>query len=157
MLFLRVGVRCSLARMQRHELLTVSGRLQDDGAMTWEPSDNMSEDLLRDFEESFWQACKTADMDTLEPALQYGGDTAANLTDADKRCPLHFAAATNRKALIERLFKAGAHMHGRACLPAARATVCVCHVGSLRAARRAAGSSLSGQPTRQNPGVSRGT
>lgn len=79
--------------------------------MTWEPGDNLSEDLLRDFEESFWQACKTADMDTLEPALQYGGDTIANLTDADKRGPLHFAAATNRKGLIDRLFQAGALLH----------------------------------------------
>jgi ankyrin repeat protein len=76
--------------------------------MTWEPKENLSEDLLRDFEESFWQACKTADMDVLEPALRYGGDTMANVVDSSQRSPLHYAAALNKGPLIERLLSAGA-------------------------------------------------
>jgi signal recognition particle 43 kDa protein len=83
-------------------------RVQDDGCMTWEPKENLSEDLLRDFEESFWQACKTADMDVLEPALRYGSDTMSNIVDASQRSPLHYAAALNKRLLIERLLDAGA-------------------------------------------------
>lgn len=75
--------------------------------MTWEPTDNLSEDLVRDFEEGFWQACKTGNMDVIEPALQYGGDTMANIVDSEQRSPLHFAAALNQKDLTANLLDAG--------------------------------------------------
>ena len=87
--------------------------------MTWEPKDNLSEDLVRDFEEGFWTAVKAADIAVLEPALQYGGETAANMVDAESRGPLHFAAALNQVDLVDRLLAAGApHMrtcHSEAC------------------------------------------
>ena len=76
--------------------------------MTWEPTDNLSEDLIRDFEEGFWQACKAGKMEILEPALQYGGETMANITDSDLRTPLHFAAALDQKDLTAKLLDAGA-------------------------------------------------
>ena len=76
--------------------------------MTWEPKDNLSEDLVRDFEEGFWTAVKAADIAVLEPALQYGGETAANMVDAESRGPLHFAAALNQLDLVDRLLAAGA-------------------------------------------------
>lgn len=75
--------------------------------MTWEPTDNLSEDLIRDFEEGFWAAVKSADLSVLAPALQYGGATAANLVDAESRGPLHFAAALNQVDLVDKLLAAG--------------------------------------------------
>jgi hypothetical protein len=81
--------------------------MQDGGDMTWEPSDNLSEDLIRDFEEAFWQACKVADTAFLKEALQYGGETLANIVNEDGRAALHFAAALNHKDLISHLLEAG--------------------------------------------------
>ena len=78
--------------------------------MTWEPKDNLSEDLIRDFEEAFWQAVKQKGTDVLEPALQYGQATAANVVDKERRSPLHFAAALNQVDLVEKLVAAGAQM-----------------------------------------------
>ena len=77
--------------------------------MTWEPKDNLSEDLVRDFEEAYWQAVKNADSAFLDEALQYGGETVANITDSDRRTALHFAAALNQADLISKFIKAGAH------------------------------------------------
>ena len=84
--------------------------MQEDEAMTWEPKDNLSEDLIRDFEEAFWQAVKQKGTDVLEPALQYGQATAANVVDKERRSPLHFAAALNQVDLVEKLVAAGAQM-----------------------------------------------
>jgi hypothetical protein len=76
--------------------------------MTWEPQDNLSEDLIRDFEETFWQAVKTKDEEVLGPALTYGKATIANIVDKERRSALHFAAALNQVDLVERLLAAGA-------------------------------------------------
>lgn len=76
--------------------------------MTWEPTPNLSEDLIRDFEEAFWKACKSGDAVFLAEALQYGGATAANLVNSEGRAPLHFAAALNNGTLCQQLIDAGA-------------------------------------------------
>lgn len=76
--------------------------------MTWEPKDNLSEDLVRDFEEAYWTAVKNGDSEFVDAALQYGGATAANVADADRRTALHFAAALNQADLIEKFVAAGA-------------------------------------------------
>lgn len=76
--------------------------------MTWEPTPNLSEDLIRDFEEAFWKACKAGDAAFLSEAMQYGGATVANLVNAEGRAPLHFAAALNNGTLCQQLLDAGA-------------------------------------------------
>lgn len=76
--------------------------------MTWEPTPNLSEDLIRDFEEAFWAACKAGDAAFLTEALQYGGPVLANIVNADGRGALHFAAALNNTTLVQQLLDAGA-------------------------------------------------
>lgn len=116
--------------------------------MTWEPDTNLSEDLVRDFEEAFWAACKAGNAEFLAEALRYGGATVANLANADGRSPLHFAAALNNSTLCRQLLDAGACCVLK-CPPAAgvlcesrpgRATVaepcwpaCFVHVAGTRA------------------------
>lgn len=85
--------------------------------MTWEPTENLSEDLVRDFEEGFWQACKASDMEVLGPALQYGGETMANIVDTEQRSPLHFACALNQQHLVTALLDAGVPLLPRPRLP----------------------------------------
>jgi signal recognition particle 43 kDa protein len=99
--------------------------------MTWEPTENLSEDLIRDFEECFWQACKAADMQVLGPALQYGGETMANIVDAERRSPLHFAAALNQQHLVTALLDAGVPPLLLPRLPCnASSTQCCAFIGS---------------------------
>jgi signal recognition particle 43 kDa protein len=81
--------------------------MQEDSVMTWEPTANLSEDLVRDFEEAFWQACKTGDMSFLTDALRWGGETLANLVNDEGRAPLHFAAALNHRTAVKALIDAG--------------------------------------------------
>lgn len=75
---------------------------------TWEPTDNLSEDLLRDFEEAFWTAVKKSDTPFIDTALQYGSDTVANMVDETSRAALHYASAFNNTSLVNKLLKAGA-------------------------------------------------
>lgn len=84
--------------------------------MTWEPTGNLSEDLVRDFEEAFWQACKMGDMDFLNDALKYGGETMANLVNSEGRGPLHLAAALNHQTAVRTLVKAGTHPLNSQCI-----------------------------------------
>ena len=95
----------------RHQHFKQSGAAQDDNAMTWEPTANLSEDLVRDFEEAFWQACRLGDMEFLTDALKYGGETLANLLNSEGRGPLHLAAALNHQVAVQSLLEAGMCPH----------------------------------------------
>ena len=75
--------------------------LQSDGACTWEPADNLSEDLVRDFEESFWAAIKKNDEAFVETALEHGAEAVVAMVDSDSRSALHFGAALNNKKLVQ--------------------------------------------------------
>lgn len=81
--------------------------LQEDNALTWEPTANLSEDLVRDFEEAFWQACRIGDMTFLNEALKYGGETLANLINSEGRAPLHLTAALNHQVAVKKLVESG--------------------------------------------------
>eukprot|EP00892_Ulva_mutabilis_P008942 jgi/Ulvmu1/641/UM010_0011.1 len=83
-------------------------RWKEDNAMTWEATANLSEDLVRDFEEAFWAACKAGDAAFIAQALRYGGATVANLVNSEGRAPLHFASALNNSTLVQSLLDAGA-------------------------------------------------
>ena len=86
---------------------SVTCGLQEDNALTWEPTANLSEDLVRDFEEAFWQACRIGDMTFLNEALKYGGETLANLINSEGRAPLHLTAALNHQVAVKKLVESG--------------------------------------------------
>jgi signal recognition particle 43 kDa protein len=75
--------------------------------MTWEPTANLSEDLVRDFEEAFWQSCKMGDIVFLNEALKWGGETMANLLNSEGRGPLHLTAALNHQNVVKTLLEHG--------------------------------------------------
>lgn len=81
--------------------------MQEDNDMTWEPTENLSEDLVRDFEEAFWQACRIGDLTFLNEALKWGGETLANLVNSEGRSPLHLASALNHQMAVQRILEAG--------------------------------------------------
>lgn len=81
---------------------------KEDNDMTWEPTENLSEDLVRDFEEAFWQACRIGDLTFLNEALKWGGETLANLVNSEGRSPLHLASALNHQMAVQRILEAGA-------------------------------------------------
>lgn len=48
-------------------------------ADSWEPKINLSPDLVRDFEEKWWEACRKHDKDMLEKLLRGGGEVLAQV------------------------------------------------------------------------------
>ncbi|GIL63260.1 hypothetical protein Vafri_17365 [Volvox africanus] len=89
----------------RVEYLT---KWKDGSEATWEVAGNLSEDLLRDYEEKWWNAARKADVDTMIAMLGGGRDLLAHVVDENRRSALHFAAALGSADMTRLLVEAGA-------------------------------------------------
>ncbi|CAD7705188.1 unnamed protein product [Ostreobium quekettii] len=76
---------------------------KDGEADTWEPAINLSDDLIRDFDEGWWEACKKADKEAIGKMLRAGGPTLAKVVDEEGRSALHFAAALGSVDIVRML------------------------------------------------------
>ncbi|GMH39684.1 hypothetical protein BSKO_07582 [Bryopsis sp. KO-2023] len=81
---------------------------EGDEADSWEPTINLSPDLIRDFEDKWWDACRKHDMETLEKLMRGGGDVLAQVCDENGRTGLHFASAVGRTDVAELFLAYGA-------------------------------------------------
>ncbi|MEW5297785.1 MAG: hypothetical protein WDW36_000969 [Sanguina aurantia] len=83
---------------------------KDGSGDTWELSSNLSEDLLREYEEKWWAACKKADAQTMISMLAGGREVLANAVDENKRSGMHFAAALGSVDCTKIMVEAGADL-----------------------------------------------
>ncbi|CAG9464332.1 unnamed protein product [Pedinophyceae sp. YPF-701] len=83
---------------------------QDGSPDTWEPIDNLSKDLLRDFEAKWWNTCKKGDAATMKEMLSTGRAVLANTLDLERRTALHFTAAVGSAECTRLLIDAGAEV-----------------------------------------------
>ncbi|EFJ47094.1 hypothetical protein VOLCADRAFT_105313 [Volvox carteri f. nagariensis] len=81
---------------------------KDGSDPTWEVSANLSEDLIREYEDKWWTAVRKADLDTLVRMLGGARELLANVVDENRRSALHFAAALGNADCTRLLVEAGA-------------------------------------------------
>lgn len=81
---------------------------KDGSADSWEPAGNLSEDLIRDYDERWWTACRKGDAEVTRKMLGGGKDVLANVVDENRRSALHFAAALGNVEITKYLIDAGA-------------------------------------------------
>lgn len=81
---------------------------KDDSVDTWEPSNNLSEDLVRDYDERWWNACRKGDAEAMRKMLGGGREVLSNVVDESRRSGLHFAAALGNVECTKYLIDAGA-------------------------------------------------
>jgi hypothetical protein len=83
---------------------------KDGEASTWEPAINLSEDLIRDYDERWWSAARQCNEEALARMLGGGRDALAQVVDENRRSALHFVAALGNVKCAQMLIEAGADL-----------------------------------------------
>ncbi|KAK9828851.1 hypothetical protein WJX72_002407 [[Myrmecia] bisecta] len=83
---------------------------KDGSPDTWEPAQNLADNLLRDFEDNWWTICKKGDEEAMRELLANSGQLLAQTVNADRRSALHFAAAIGNANCVRMLCQAGAEV-----------------------------------------------
>ncbi|KAG2427506.1 hypothetical protein HXX76_012439 [Chlamydomonas incerta] len=83
---------------------------KDGAESTWEVAADLSEDLVRDFEEKWWAAARKADVDAMIKLLEGGRELLVHVVDENRRSALHFAAALGSAECTKLLVEAGADL-----------------------------------------------
>lgn len=78
---------------------------------TWEPSGNVAENLLRDYEDRWWKACREGNEEAIKLMLGGGRRVLSQCVDKDRRSALHFAAATGNSRITQILCEAGSEIN----------------------------------------------
>lgn len=81
---------------------------KDQSASSWEPKLNLADNLLRDFEERWWKACREAKDEDMAKMLRHSATALAHVTDDNRRSGLHFVAAAGNANCTQMLCEAGA-------------------------------------------------
>ncbi|GAX77715.1 hypothetical protein CEUSTIGMA_g5158.t1 [Chlamydomonas eustigma] len=84
---------------------------KDGSDTTWEQAINLSEDLIRQYEDSWWQAARKADLQVIAKMLGGGREALAQVVDENSRSALHFAAALGNVDCVKILVEAGANVN----------------------------------------------
>lgn len=83
-----------------------------DGAdPTWEAVENLSDNLLRDFEDKWWKACREGDEEVLQKMIQNSREVLPHCVDKNERSALHYAAAVGQAKCCAMLCQAGADLN----------------------------------------------
>lgn len=80
---------------------------KDGAADTWEPAKDLSEDLIRDYEEGWWTAARKGDAAKLAKMLSGGRAVLVHALDENRRSALHFAAGLGNLPCTQLLLDAG--------------------------------------------------
>ncbi|KAF5840488.1 hypothetical protein DUNSADRAFT_16579 [Dunaliella salina] len=100
------GVRASVVGSTvRVEYLA---KWKDGSPDTWEEGINLSEDLIRDYEDRWWSACRKGDFKTLASMLEGGRQVLSQVVNERGQSALHFAAALGKQDCVQLLLEAGA-------------------------------------------------
>lgn len=84
---------------------------KDGSDSTWEPAINLSEDLIRDYEDKWWQAAKKADLEAMAKMLAGAKEVLPLVVDENSRSALHFAAALGSVDCVKLLVEAAADVN----------------------------------------------
>lgn len=79
-------------------------------APTWEPTANVADNLLRDYEDRWWKACREGDAESIRKMLAGGAKVLACCVDDSRRSGLHYAAGKGSAESVALLCAAGAKL-----------------------------------------------
>ena len=79
-------------------------------APTWEPTANVADNLLRDYEDRWWKACREGDAASIRKMLAGGAKVLACCVDDSRRSGLHYAAGKGSAEAVALLCAAGAKL-----------------------------------------------
>lgn len=79
-------------------------------APTWEPTANVADNLLRDYEDRWWRACREGDAASVRKMLAGGAKVLACCVDDNRRSGLHYAAGKGSAECVALLCAAGAKL-----------------------------------------------
>ncbi|KAG1668488.1 hypothetical protein FOA52_005261 [Chlamydomonas sp. UWO 241] len=75
--------------------------------MSWEAAINLSEDVIRDYDNKWWAAASKAELEPMAKMLAGGRQALATIVDENGRSALHFAAARGSLDCVKMLVEAG--------------------------------------------------
>ncbi|KAL3161794.1 Signal recognition particle 43 kDa protein, chloroplastic [Trebouxia sp. C0009 RCD-2024] len=101
------GVRI-VADKQKRPQVQYLVNWKDGTADTWEPAQNLADNLLRDFEERWWTICRKGDKEAMQTLLSKSAKLLATTVDENRRSGLHFTAAVGNAECTRMLCEAGA-------------------------------------------------
>jgi len=84
---------------------------KDGSPCTWELGSSISEDVLRDYEQGWWNCAREGDVATMKEMLMGGKKMLANTIDENGRCALHFTAAIGNADCTQLLIDFGADVN----------------------------------------------
>ena len=114
---------CTLARPPRRGAASTQTRKVDkkteylirwsDGADdTWEPVENVSEDVRREFEGKWWDACREGDEDAIVLMLAEENRDVRK-TDKDQRTGLHYVCGRGKSRAVSTIINYGARINAK--------------------------------------------
>mmetsp|Transcript_9926 Transcript_9926/g.34606 ORF Transcript_9926/g.34606 Transcript_9926/m.34606 type:complete len:351 (+) Transcript_9926:96-1148(+) len=77
-------------------------------ADSWEPASNIAQDLIVEYENSWWEACRASDDGHIATLLSGGGRVLVFSVDDKGRSGLHYAAGVGSVQVVQLLLDAGA-------------------------------------------------
>lgn len=106
---------CSV-RFARNDAGNIAGieylvRWTDTTEETWEPVQNIAEDLLRDFESAWWEAAKQGDEYTLREIATGSEEVMASARDKEGRTALHYVCGKGNDRCAKFLLECGADVN----------------------------------------------
>lgn len=105
-----VGVRLVRDKESGKPYVQYLVKWQDDYEDSWESANDISEDLLRNYEDKWWKAVKTGAYDVIVSMLIGGRDALVSGVDDELRSALHYACGTGNTKCVKLLLVNGAEV-----------------------------------------------
>ncbi|WZN64812.1 subunit Srp43 of signal recognition particle complex [Chloropicon roscoffensis] len=105
-----VGVRLVRDKESGKPFVQYLVKWEDEYEDSWEAADDISEDLLRNYEDKWWRAVKTGEYDVVVSMLMGGREALVSGVDDDRRSALHYACGTGVVKVVQLLLANGAEV-----------------------------------------------
>lgn len=99
-------IRCEPSSIRLEYLLS----FVDTDDHFWVPADLVAEDVKRNYESKWWQACRQGNIAVIEEMLRGGGQALVAARDADNRSGLHYACGVGNEECVRALLSYGAEV-----------------------------------------------